>query len=516
MKSISRIVMSGAVVIATALLLTSPSNASGGTLRSATTSEPTPLDIMLTTASVTLSISTHIYEGLYALNSNFRPEPMLAESERVEDGGRTIVIALRKGVKFHNGKEMTSTDVVSSLNRWAKFGLRGKGLLGTGSSVTATGPYEVTIKLPEPNGAWKFLLATLEGGAAVYPAEVAEKATEKPIEQIEYIGTGPYKFKEWRPNRHVELVRFDSYVARSNPADGDAGKRVANFETIRFIPVPDVGTRVSGVKAGDYEYAEMISGDFFGQLSNDSSVAINKHSAPIFGLFFFNSKQGIFKDNYALRRAVTTALGKTDALRVSFGPKELWEAQGSIYPKGDFWYSEAGTAAYNNHDPAKAKQLAAAAGYDGKPIRLLVSTNFQTHYDQATVFVSQLAKAGINVQLIVVDWATIVKMRSDPTQYDIFVTHHARASDPSLLTFLNADYPGWWTSPEITALRKDLANTVGLAERKAVWDKIQTLFYEQVPAIKVGDAFAFDLMSPKLKGMSRPLIVPVFWNASFK
>ncbi len=516
MQSLWRIVTRGLAVLAAALLLTSHAQADGGTMRYAAVSEPAPLDLMLTTAGVSLVIGMHIFEALYTIDGHFEPQPMLAEGETLSDGGRTIVITLRQGVHFHNGKEMTSEDVVASLDRWAKYGVRGKLLFVEGASVAASGKYEVTIKLPEPNGAWKNLLAHIEGGPAIYPSEIVSKATDQPIEQADYIGTGPYMFKEWRPNRYVEVVRFDGYDARTNPSDGYAGKRVANFDAIQFIPVPDVGTRVSGVQAGDYDYAETMSGDLFDQLSKDPSVVVRKSGAPLFGLFFTNSKAGILKDNFKLRRAIQMALGKDQMLSVSFGPKELWNAQGSIFPEGNFWYSTTGIEAYNQHDPVKAKELATEAGYDGTPIRLLTSTNYQTHYDQATVAVRQLAEAGINVQLIVVDWATLLKMRAQPDQWDIFITHHGGPPDPILITFLNGGYPGWWTSPEIEQLKKDFTSTADLTERKAVWDKIQGLFYEQVPAIKVGDAYAYDLMAPKLQGMGPPLFWPTFFNASFK
>ena len=516
MKSGLKRLIRGAAAVAAAFMMVPHADAAGGTMRYAAVSEPAPLDMMLTTAGVSLVIGMHIFEALYTLDSHFEPQPMLAESEKVEDGGKTIIITLREGVHFHNGKEMTSEDVVASMNRWAEYGVRGKLLFVEGASVEASGKYEITIKLPEPNGAWKNLLGHLEGGAAIYPAEIADKATDQPIEQADYIGTGPYMFKEWRPNRYVEVVRFDGYDARSEPADGYAGKREALFDTIQFVPVPDVGTRVSGVQAGDYEYAETISGDLYDQLSTDPSVAIRMSGAPLFGLFFTNSQEGILKDNYKLRQAIQMALGKDEMLRVSFGPEALWDAQGSILPKGNFWYSEAAIEAYNQHDAAKAKALATEAGYDGTPIRLLTSTNYQTHYDQATVAVKQLAEAGINVQLIVVDWATLLKMRGQPEQWDMFITHHGGPPDPILITFLNSGYPGWWTSPEIEQLKKDFTSTADLTQRKAVWDKIQALFYEQVPAIKVGDAYSYDLMSPKLQGVGPQIFWPTFFNVSFK
>jgi peptide/nickel transport system substrate-binding protein len=516
MLSALRNLTRGLAIVVAALLAPAGAQAEGGTLRYAAVSDPAPLDVMLTTAGVSLAIGMHIYEALYTLDSHYEPQPMLAEGEVVSDGGKIIVITLRQGVHFHNGKEMTSADVVASFNRWGKYGVRGKLLMVEGSSIEATGPYEVTLKLPQPNGAWKNLVAHLEGGPAIYPAEIADKATDKPIEQAEYIGTGPYMFKEWRTNRYIEVVPKDGYNGRTNPGDGYSGARKANFDAIRFIPVPDVGTRVSGIQAGDYDYAETISGDLYDQLSADESVVIRTAGAPLFGLFFMNSKEGILKDNYKLRRAIQLAFGRDQALRVSFGPEALWKAQGSIFPEGNFWYSTAGTADYNAFDPARAKELALEAGYDGTPIRLLTSTNYQTHFDQATVFVRQMADAGINVQMIVVDWATLLKMRAEPSQWDIFVTHHGGPPDPILLTFMNDGYPGWWNSPEIAQLRAEFTSTADLTERKAVWDKIQTLAYEQVPAMKVGDAYAYDILSPKLDGIGTPLFWPVFWNASFK
>ena len=196
------------------------------------------------------------------------------------------------------------------MKRWGQFGARGKLLMGNATSVEATGKYEVTLKLSAPNGAWKNLIADVKGGLAIYPEEIVSKAGNQPIEQKDYIGTGPYKFKEWRPNRYVEVEKFDGYNSRKDAGDGFAGARVANFDAIRFVPVPDVGTRVSGVQAGDYDYAEMISGDLYDTLSADKSIHVVRSNAPLFGLFFMNSKEGILKDNYKLRRAIQMALEK--------------------------------------------------------------------------------------------------------------------------------------------------------------------------------------------------------------
>ena len=98
----------------------------GGVLKVAMIGEPPSLDPHSTTAVITLESMRHVFETLYTFDKEWSPIPHLAEGHTVTDGGRQYTITLRKGVRFHNGKEMTAADVVPSLNRWG----RGAGLVG--------------------------------------------------------------------------------------------------------------------------------------------------------------------------------------------------------------------------------------------------------------------------------------------------------------------------------------------------------------------------------------------------
>lgn len=497
-------VSAGALVVA---------DAQAETLRYATIGEPPSLDVQMGTATLATTIAQNMFETLYAFDSEGAAQPMLAEGETVSDDGKTIVITLRTGVPFHNGKEMAAEDVAASLNRWVEHGARGKTL--NAASIEATGDNEVTITLAEVNGAWKSLLAFPNGGPVIYPADLVTAAGGEPLKPDNYVGTGPYKFVEWRPNRHVELEKFADYAALSEPSDGSAGAKEATIDTLQFVPVTDVGTRVSGVQAGDYDYAEYISGDLYGTLKDDPSITPHISSAPIFGLMFLNSKEGILAGNYKLRQAILAALNMTEALQISVGDEELFAAQGSIFPEGNVWHTEAGTENYNQNDPEKAKSLAGEAGYNGEPIRLLVSTNYQQHFDQANVFKQQLAKAGIDVELNVTDWATLLQERGEPQSWDMFMTHHGPSPDPVLLTFMNETYPGWWTTEERKADVAQLVGTSDLGEREGAWATTQELVYEQIPAVKVGDVFSFDIASPQLKTpWDRAPAFPYFWGAT--
>src|ERR1700675_2368930 len=89
----------------------------GGVLKVAIASEPPSLDPHWANSNPTYQIMRHVFETLYTVNKDWSPIPHLAEGHTVSDGGRRYTIALRKGVRFHNGKEMTAADVVASLNR---------------------------------------------------------------------------------------------------------------------------------------------------------------------------------------------------------------------------------------------------------------------------------------------------------------------------------------------------------------------------------------------------------------
>src|SRR2546428_7026368 len=108
--------------------LTADAQRKGGILRVGNLGEPPALDAHWTTASITETLTNHIYEGLYSLDSSNRPIPMLAETHTVSKDGFTYTFKLRQGVKFHNGKDMTSEDVVASLARWGKQSIYGKAL----------------------------------------------------------------------------------------------------------------------------------------------------------------------------------------------------------------------------------------------------------------------------------------------------------------------------------------------------------------------------------------------------
>ena len=148
--------------------------------------------------------------------------------------GLTYTIKLRQGIRFHNGKEMTSEDVVASLKRWGGYAVQAKAMWASVEGVRAVDKFTVEMKLKEKSGIVLISLANANNFAAVYPKEIVEKYPT-PAKVTEY-GTGPFKFVEWKPDVHIRMVRYDDYKPRAEAANGYGGRKVAYVDEIRVDP----------------------------------------------------------------------------------------------------------------------------------------------------------------------------------------------------------------------------------------------------------------------------------------
>ncbi|HEU5324023.1 MAG TPA: ABC transporter substrate-binding protein, partial [Methylomirabilota bacterium] len=259
-----RRVAGAALTAALALLAAAPATAQeqprpGGVLRAAIVGEPPSLDLHWTTATLTQQITWHMYETLYTFDRDLSPIPLLAEGHAVAAEGRRYTIRLRRGVKFHNGKELSSADVVASLQRWGRVASVARTFWKNVEALEAPDRFTVVFHLKEPSGVLLYHLARLGSGPAIYPKEVVDASGDGPLK--DYVGTGPFRFVEHKPDRHLRLARFKDYAARSEAPNGYGGRRTPYLDEIRFVPVPDVAVRMAGLETGDYHYAQQVKTD---------------------------------------------------------------------------------------------------------------------------------------------------------------------------------------------------------------------------------------------------------------
>jgi peptide/nickel transport system substrate-binding protein len=472
--------------------------------------DPDTLDPMMSTKDVVSIVTQHIVETLYTFDGNWQVAPLLAKSlPTISDDGKVYDIELRQGITFQDGSTMDSADVVASLDRWLKLASRGKTVADKVASVEANGPDAIRITMKEPYAPLMSLLAFSNSAAAIYPEEIVKDAGEK-LSKV--VGTGPYEVAEQVPDQYLQLVRFDGFVPRDDAASGWAGKRGQVPDEIRFIPVPDPNTRVEGLLSGQFDFADGLPAESYDRIAASDTaqpLLLQGFGWPVWAI---NHKAGLLTD-LKIRQALQAALPFDDMLFAAFGDDKFFQVDGAMYPEGWAWHSDAGTELYNQNDPKKAGELLKEAGYDGTPLRILTSRQYEFHYKMAEVARQALEAAGFKVQMDVVDWATLGQRRNDPALWDIYITHSPFLPEPALTDMWFSSSRIGWDDPVEAKLAGQFTTETDPAKRQEIFAQMQAENLKDVGFIKIGDFSALEGASKSLKGVE-PSPWPFFWNAS--
>jgi peptide/nickel transport system substrate-binding protein len=220
--------------------------------------------------------------------------------------------------------------------------------------------------------------------------------------------------------------------------------------------------------------------------------------------------------NLGVRQAFQEALSNTEIMTATYGDKRFFSLEANHYPKGSLFYSMAGAEHYNQGNAKKAAAMLAAAKYNGAPIRLLTSQQYDFQYRIALVLAENLKQAGFKVDMQVVDWSTLLQRRNDPALWDVYVTHATFLPEPMLLPpQLGNDAPGWWQTPAKTAALSAFNSEIDPVKRGALWGQVQSVVYNEVPYMRLGSFNTLTAKSSRLVGYE-PMEWPFFWNVGLK
>ena len=458
----------------------------GGVLRIAVIGEVATLDSMTTSLSPVQEFSKHVFETPFTYGEDDSPTPLLVKDYTFEENNTILRMNLREGVLFHNGEEMISEDFVASVKRWLKVSTYGKQVDNHLEKLSAPDKYSVEMHLDSPYSPILSYLATPMYACNILPKDIAEKYGAEPLSKEDYIGTGPYKFEKWVSGQYIEVVRFEDYVSPEGPPDGLAGKRVPYLDVIRLIPVPEMGTRISGLGAGEFDFLTRITPDHWARIERMDNAKPFTFKEPGYNLLFCNLEKGLLAGKPKIRKAIQAALNTEPILTSAYQSEDFFNATGNFYPEGSTYYTKAGTENYDQNNIEKAKRLLEEAGYDGTKLRYLTTAEYNPHYDQAIIIRSQLQQAGFNVELQVHDWATVGERRANPELWDVFFTRFSIEPEPLSYAFLSPDYPGWWDTEEKRAIVDELRKTIEPEKRGELWADLQALIYEQIPYNLIG------------------------------
>jgi len=383
-----------------------PAQARGGTLRGAFGSDPPTLDPAQATDTTSSSVIRQLFDGLVELDADLRVVPALAHRWSASSDQKVYTFALRPGVKFHHGRELTAGDVKFSFERaargkrpWVFEKIRGarefiRGQASEIGGIRIVDDLTVELHLEKPFAPFLYLMAY--DAAAVVPREEALRRGAEFASRP--VGTGAFRLGAWRRDDQVVLEAFRDHF-RGAPY----------LDRIVFRVIPAEITRFNEYRTGNLDWADIPTGHCRA-VQRDPALKGQVAIWPILGTHAvrFNVEKGPFIDR-RLRLAVAHAIDPTPVVQ---GLLEGCVVAGKgILPPSIPGYNPA--VAGVPIDREKARRLLAEAGFPGGKGLGPVTFHFNTgdlNQRIAELIQSQLKEVGITVELRRLDWAAHIKL----------------------------------------------------------------------------------------------------------
>jgi len=482
------------------------------------------LDPIWTTAYITRNHGYLIYDTLFAMDESFTPQPQMVDTWETSSDGKVWTFKLRDGLKFHDGADVTSEDVIASLKRWGARDGMGQKLMEQMDEMVAVDAKTFQFKLKSAYGLVLESIGKISSNVPfIMPARIA--ATD-PFEQIsEHIGSGPFKFEadQWVPGSTVVYTKFEDYVPRKEPPSAASGGKVAKVDKVIWTYFPDQMTAMNALMAGEIDYFEQPSTDLMPLLSAAEGVTVEVND-PLGNIGFarFNHLLPPF-DKVEIRQAALMAMKQEDYLAGAIGDPQFWKTCYSVYPCGTPLASEIGAESIKTGDTEKAAAALKAAGYDGTPVVIMHPTDIPVLSAFTLITAEKLRKAGFNVDLQAMDWSTLTSRRAkrDPVSeggWNIFHTWWIGADviDPMAISFSGDPDKGWfgWAKDEeLEKARVAFANATSKEDKIAAGHKVQERLWKIGASGQLGQFFVPVAYRNNVKGLIKSP-VQFFWNLS--
>jgi peptide/nickel transport system substrate-binding protein len=424
--------------------------------------EPPGLDLTATPASATAGVVLYnIQECLVKVDRTGKIAPWLAERWNTTDN-RNYTFFLRKGVRFHNGRELKAADVKfvfeRAMNPETKHPYpRYYEAIG---DIIVKDDYTITFSLKTLNA--NFLLNLARQGSVIYPREAVETLKSAPI------GTGPFRFEEW--------VRGDRIVLVKNPEYH--GKGLPRLDRVTFRFITDPNAVLAALKAGDVDASLFgLGAEHVQELSRDARFAIVVGDTTNDVILAMNNARKPFSD-VRVRRAVTHAINKPDVLKgAMFGMGKILGT--NVDPLNPYYVDMSGAAPY---DQARARKLMAEAGYpNGFDAVLRVSPQYQYTVRTGEILVDQLRKVGVSVRLEQIEWGQWLSRVWKEAEYDLTIIGHAESWD--IANYANPKYYFRYDSPKFQELFSKSEVTLDDKARRELYAQMQRMLVEDAPAV---------------------------------
>ncbi|MBI9093370.1 MAG: hypothetical protein JEY71_00665 [Sphaerochaeta sp.] len=432
-----------------------------------------------------------LYNRLVRLDSDLVVVPDLAESWDIPNN-LTYIFHLRKGVKFHNGREMVADDVKYSLERVMdpKTASPGKSYLSLVTGVEVLDTYTVKLTLSAPLAS--LLDSLTSNNLAIVPKEAVEANGN--LQKVA-VGTGPFMLQEWVADNSMTLVKNPNYFVTGAPI----------VDKVIFRIIPEAASLLAGVKSGDLDIATINDGATIRQAKKTNDVVVMSKPGINVRTFGFNNTRVPFTD-VRVRQAIAMTIDRNEIVAMAeFG---MGTPSGPIPVAATDWALPLDKLPMNTPNYDKAKALLREAGYpDGFSFNIVCSATYEGGLDVAQVIQSELKNIGVTANLEVVEWGVYID-RWVKRDFDSMVEIRGGSGEPDRFLYRTIHSTGGVNNFLFKDAETDRLLDLGRsqtvpAERKATYNALQKVLTEKAPLIFLYSPSESHVLSPRVTGFKQ-------------
>ncbi len=460
--------------------------------------------------SASSAVSSMVFGGLLKVDKDQNLIPDLAARYDISEDQRTITFHLRKNIKWHDGVQFTSKDLVFQYEMMIHPDVPSayKETFFLIEKVDAPDDYTFAVTFKEP---YAPALARLSGMTGL-PRHLLKDT--KPVDLIKSplarkpVGNGPWRFVKWESQARI--------ILESNPDHYDGRPMIAQSMT-RIIP--DTATQFLELKSGGIDMMGLEPLQYL-KLTNTAYFKENyvkyKYLANAFTYLGYNLRRPMFQDK-RVRQAMTYAIDKGELIEgVLMG---LGQPATGPFKPGTWSYKE--DVKLYPHNPEKAKALLAEAGWkdsdgdgildkDGKPFEFEIITNQGNALRKKTAEILQqrLKKVGISVKVRVLEWSSFINNFINKRKFDAVILGWALGIDPDQYNIWHSSKTGEhefnfisYKNLEVDELLDKARKTFDIALRTKYYYRLQDILAEEQPITFLYVPEALQIVSKRFKGI---------------
>jgi peptide/nickel transport system substrate-binding protein len=438
-------------------------------------------DPVVANDAYSVQVSSLIYDDLFEFNYDYELEPKVAvDFPDVERDDTRYLYEIHEGIEFHNGDELTASDVAHSFLAPVEEETPNISTYDMIESAEAIDDHQLQVDLEHPYGPWEMF----NQAVAIVPEDVRTEDTEE--FNTNPVGSGPFQWADFQHGEYVELERFEDYWDDPMP----------HLQAIRFEDNVDDASRVSEMMAGDTDAIGDVPNDDWDELEGEDDVNVHVTESPSVTYLYFNCNEGAGTADPNVRRGIAHSFSMTDYVETYLNnaaiplvtptsriTNELWD-----FPV-DEWEEEL----YPQYDPEQAEELLDEhAPDDWNPTFLAPDDERATLAERVA---TRLDEIGYDMEVQTMDFGAMLEQTiysdGDPDDYEMYIVGWTGGPDPDQYL-----YPNFHESQEGTNQGHfyegsedfhdnivDARQSADEEERQELYDDVIEEILEELPAL---------------------------------